>query len=256
MISRALLFIFAWTVSGCYDNAGTPPPSDGSALLPNLSIADLVVQCGDHPYRIVQDIVIAGCVTSTDKSGNFYRSVILQDGEAAVELMAGLSDLYRIYPPGYRVSIQLRGLAICRRYGVVQVGQMPSAGDYAVEYIGSRALLDHSVERGPIGVPPEPRTLSIPALTPDRCGTLVRIENLTLMPPEEDSTERSWKGYRQFTDTEGNTITTYTSDFARYADAEIPIGAVSLMGILQYGNAGATGKSYMIKMRDENDCLR
>lgn len=256
MIPRALLFLFVWTVSGCYDNAGTPPASDDSAPLPNLSMADLAAQCGDHPYRIVQDIVIAGCVTSTDKSGNFYRSVILQDGEAAVELMAGLSDLYRIYPPGYRVSIRLQGLAICRRYGVVQVGQMPSAGDYAVEYIGSRALLDRSVERGQVDVTPAPRTTSIPALTSDRCGMLVRIENLTFMPPEENSTERSWKGYRQFTDTEGNAITTYTSDFARYADAEIPIGVVSLVGILQYGNAGATGKSYMIKMRDENDCLQ
>lgn len=28
------------------------------------------------------------------------------------------------------------------------------------------------------------------------------------------------------------------------------------VGVLQYGNAGSIGKSYMIKMRDENDCFR
>ena len=33
-------------------------------------------------------------------------------------------------------------------------------------------------------------------------------------------------------------------------------GPVTLVGVLQYGNAGSIGKSYMIKMRDENDCFR
>lgn len=37
------------------------------------------------------------------------------------------------------------GLAMCRRFGVVQIGTMPAAGDYAVEAIGVRALLDRYV---------------------------------------------------------------------------------------------------------------
>ena len=40
--------------------------------------------------------------------------------------------------------------------------------------------------------------------------------------------------------------------YARFADAEVPAGTVSLTGILQYDAAG-DGR-YILKLRDENDC--
>ena len=95
--------------------------------------------------RIVQDIVVAGRVTTSDEAGNFFRSVVLQEDGTGVELMAGLDDLFRVYPPGCRIAVRLQGLAMCRRFGVVQIGTMPAAGDYAVEAIGVRALLDRYV---------------------------------------------------------------------------------------------------------------
>lgn len=94
-------------------------------------------------YR--QDIVVAGRVTTSDEAGNFFRSVVLQEDGTGVELMAGLDDLFRVYPPGCRIAVRLQGLAMCRRFGVVQIGTMPAAGDYAVEAIGVRALLDRYV---------------------------------------------------------------------------------------------------------------
>ena len=87
-------------------------------------------------------------------------------------------------------------------------------------------------------------------------GVDVQIEDLTPLPSEEDPTDWKWEGYRLFEDRAGNRIATYTSTYARYAASEIPKGPVTLVGVLQYGNAGSIGKSYMIKMRDENDCFR
>ena len=92
--------------------------------------------------------------------------------------------------------------------------------------------------------------------TLDMCGCLVQIEDLTPLPSEEDPTDWKWERYRLFEDRAGNRIATYTSTYARYAASEIPKGPVTLVGVLQYGNAGSIGKSYMIKMRDENDCFR
>lgn len=81
-----------------------------------------------YAVRIVQDIVVAGRVTTSDEAGNFFRSVVLQEDGTGVELMAGLDDLFRVYPPGCRIAVRLQGLAMCRRFGVVQIGTMPAAG--------------------------------------------------------------------------------------------------------------------------------
>ena len=84
----------------------------------------------------------------------------------------------------------------------------------------------------------------------------LRPKEMLPLPSEEDPTDWKWEGYRLFEDRAGNRIATYTSTYARYAASEIPKGPVTLVGVLQYGNAGSIGKSYMIKMRDENDCFR
>ena len=141
---RLSLLLFALLAAGCYDDAGVPAPKNDPLPEANLSLPDLSARCGDTPVRIVQDIVVAGRVTTSDEAGNFFRSVVLQEDGTGVELMAGLDDLFRVYPPGCRIAVRLQGLAMCRRFGVVQIGTMPAAGDYAVEAIGVRALLDRS----------------------------------------------------------------------------------------------------------------
>ena len=142
---RLSLLLFALLAAGCYDDAGVPAPKNDPLPEANLSLPDLSARCGDTPVRIVQDIVVAGRVTTSDEAGNFFRSVVLQEDGTGVELMAGLDDLFRVYPPGCRIAVRLQGLAMCRRFGVVQIGTMPAAGDYAVEAIGVRALLDRYV---------------------------------------------------------------------------------------------------------------
>ena len=226
---RLSLLLFALLAAGCYDDAGVPAPKNDPLPEANLSLPDLSARCGDTPVRIVQDIVVAGRVTTSDE----------------------------VYPPGCRIAVRLQGLAMCRRFGVVQIGTMPAAGDYAVEAIGVRALLDRYVACETVDVlRPVPRIVAFDELAPDMCGCLVQIEDLTPLPSEEDPTDWKWEGYRLFEDRAGNRIATYTSTYARYAASEIPKGPVTLVGVLQYGNAGSIGKSYMIKMRDENDCFR
>ena len=97
---------------------------------------------------------------------------------------------------------------------------------------------------------PSPAPLAIPALTESRCGTLVRIDGVRYTP--EDLSAATWVGYKRFTDADGNAVYTYVRRYARFADAEVPAGTVSLTGILQYDAAG-DGR-YILKLRDENDC--
>ena len=57
---------------------------------------------------------------------------------------------------------------------------------------------------------------------------------------------------RERTDSDDNTVYTYVRTYARFADTDVPVGTVSLTGILQYDAAG-DGR-YILKLRDESDC--
>ena len=91
---RLSLLLFALLAAGCYDDAGVPAPKNDPLPEANLSLPDLSARCGDTPVRIVQDIVVAGRVTTSDEAGNFIRSVVLQEDGTGVELMAGLATCF------------------------------------------------------------------------------------------------------------------------------------------------------------------
>lgn len=242
-----------WAATGCYDSRFDEPPAETSCEAVTETIAVLRERYAGNAFAVTSAVVVAGSVTSSDRAGNFYRSFCIEDEGAALEIMAGIDQLHNDFPIGCRVVLHLEGLTVGESRGVLQVGRAPQAeSGYDVDYLGSRAALDRVVARcGEVLEPIEPERLSIGELTPGRAGTLVRIDKVRYTP--EDLTSVSWAGYKRFTDEEGNEIYTYVRTYADFAEDEVPVGWVSLAGILQYDDAGE-GR-YLIKLRDENDCL-
>lgn len=95
-----------------------------------------------------------------------------------------------------------------------------------------------------------PTLLTIAELTPDRCGSLVRIDGLRYAP--EQVIEASWAGEKRFRDDAGAEIRTYVRPYARFADREVPTGPGSITGILQRDDDGC----YLLKPRHEEDLLQ
>lgn len=250
----ALLFVSAALVqAGCYDSSFGEPGDDGREPVVNETIAGVRSRYAGTPFTITSDIVIAGTVTSSDAAENFYRTLCIEDAEAALEVMAGIDHLHNDFPIGCRVTLHLNGLTVGESRGVLQAGRPPAPGSgYATDYIGSRpALAAALVRNGETSTPLAPVLRKIPELTPALCGTLVRIDRLRYIP--EDLSEATWTGYKQFTDADGHAVWTYVRPYARFAGEEVPAATVSLTGILQYDTSG-DGR-YILKLRDENDCL-
>ena len=166
--------------------------------------------------------------------------------------MAGIDQLHNDFPVGCRVTLRLRGLAAGRSRGVVQVGREPAPGSgYTTDYIGSKPALDAHVERCDDALQAVlPTLLTIAELTPDRCGSLVRIDGLRYAP--EQVIEASWAGEKRFRDDTGAEIRTYVRPYARFADREVPTGPGSITGILQRDDDGC----YLLKPRHEEDLLQ
>lgn len=250
---RMLSVVWLAFAVGCYDRAGAPPVEPTVVPAATTTLAELRRLYTGTPFRVESDVVVRGRVTTSDEAGNFYRTLMLEEEGAAIELMAGIDGLHNIYPPGCELTLLLRGLTLGERYGVLQVGREAEAGSgYDTDYIGSRAALDRHVFRGSGLVPLRPEVCALAELTPSMAGRLVRIDGLRHQP--ESLEEGTWSGYRRFVDAEGRSLRTYTRAYASFADEPIPTGDVLLVGILQYVSSSDTTANYLLKLRDAGDC--
>ncbi|MEG1672536.1 MAG: DUF5689 domain-containing protein [Alistipes sp.] len=235
----------------CYDSA-KEPSSEAESPAANTTLAALQALYAGTTFDISTHLIVSGVVTSNDRAGNFYRTLILEADGVGIELMAGIDGLHNIYPQGYKLTVNLKGLAVGQSHGILQIGRSPQPGSsYPTDYIGSRAALDRHLFRGDAKQQPQPLVTDIGSLTPAMAGRLVRIDGVHFAPEEVEPME--WAGYKRFTDADENIIYTYTRPYANFATHAIPAGELLLMGILQC-DCTADGIRYTLKLRDEKDC--
>ncbi len=246
--SLALLFF-----AGCSQGYHPEPSSTPTPPTSNLRLSDLTDYYQDGVLLIEEPLVVAGRVTTSDEAGNFYRTLLIEDSGAALEVRVGSYHLHNRYPIGCQLTINLKGLALERSLGVLQAGLLAEAYDYPeVGYLGAQALIDQHLFRGEKGDTPTPAHYHIGELREEYCGTLIAIEGLRYTPLEEE--EPLWAGYRRFTDSKGRAIHSHTGTYARFAADPIPRKEVTLCGILQYVSQGEH-KGFVIKPRSEADWI-
>lgn len=138
-------------------------------ITPTHTIKELVsLYTPGKPVVINDDIVIAGRVISSDKSGNFYKQIFIQDETGGIEIKLGKNSLYNEYKPGQMVYVKVgpgektSGLTLASygykagdKYGngMPQIGSEFHPGEYAVtyesSYIMSDRIINDHVFRGP-----------------------------------------------------------------------------------------------------------
>lgn len=260
---RIYLLLLLFAFGGCrYNDFDALVLPDYEQVLPNTTIGYVTSQYKGSTLNINDDIVIAGIVTADDRSGNFYRSFIIQDDTGAVEVRAGMFDLHNLFPRGRRVTVRARGLVLGSYNGVPQLG-LRELESQQVGYIANRYYPDgHLLPQNERGLTVAPHTLNLNELDDGMCGLLVRIERLIFIPAtEEEHAYTTWaergggNGYRVFGETSGTAqITVTTSGYASFAAHQLPRGrAVTLTGILMRGNTDTARNVYMLKLRGLED---
>lgn len=255
LLSVLVLAAAILPLGGCRDRFGSPAGEDFDAPNANITIASLIGMYRGEPVVITENMTIAGRVTSSDRAGNFYRSLMVEQDGAAVEIMAGLTDLHNVWPAGSGVTVRLQGLAMGRRDNVTCLGlPAPEYSYLPVGYIPSREELDARISRThgpePFGIP----DFYAPQLDVSMCGRLVRV--VALVRTADDAEAGSWAGFRIFEDDEvGNRIAVSVSSYADFAAHAVPSGRrFAIAGILLWGRPeGADEDMFILKPRDERD---
>lgn len=257
--------------AACIRNAYEPPP-DLSGMDPRLpvshSIALLKSMNGLYDYRnggdttLIQDsVVISGIVTANDKSGNLYKSIVVEDSSGAIQLLIDGYSLYASYPVGRKLYVRCAGLMLGYNGGTPVLGLGVDEQQNVQSIPGNR--IEAHIVRADVGHPVLPMEVPIEKLTAgagnlDRSliNRLVRISDMSFV----DSTgERSYAQSntttnRDLKDCSGKKIALRTSNYSSFAACRLPVGGGSITGIFTIYTSAVSGAiSPQLTLRDTSD---
>ncbi|MFN8295036.1 MAG: DUF5689 domain-containing protein [Chitinophagales bacterium] len=245
LILMMLVFTTLSTVTSCRKDKIDEPPTDTvDPMLPTTSIADLkALFTSGTPITVTDDITISGIVVADDKSGNYYKTIIIDDGTAGLPVLIDRSGLYNDFPIGRKIYIKCKGLVLGEYNKFLQLGGFidNSDGQPSVGNIPS-ALISNYIVKGPAGNTVTPIKInSLTELNKSFQARLIEIEPLSFDAADQDKpwadiiTQQSLS--RIASDCDGNELEVRTSNFAKFANQHTPTGALKFIGVFSvYGS--------------------
>jgi len=176
-------------------------------------------------------IVIQGVVISSDKEGNCYKFITIDDGTAGVQIKINSSTLYYNFPLGQRVFVNCDGLVL-GDYGLLpQLGWWENDG---MEGINTNVLYKHIFKDGAPGATPESIELtSANQIQNNMYNRLVRVKNCHFKYPGSRFAETTSSGTsNDIVFEDGSEIVLYTSRYAHFASQLTPNGTFDMVAIL------------------------
>ena len=119
-----VILIITIVAVSCNRKFDIPPSNADPEIDVTMTIMELKARyaaIGDFK-RINDEQVISGVVIADDRSGNFYKQIIIQDETGGIPVLLDGNNVYTQYPVGRRVFIKLKGMMLGDYGGTIQVG--------------------------------------------------------------------------------------------------------------------------------------
>jgi hypothetical protein len=250
------------SLSSCVKDEFDQPENnntDPAGLAANISIKDMKALYADTilnnnaTVQITENHIISGIVVADDKSGNFYKSIIIQDGTGGIAIRIDRSDFYTDYPIGRRVFVKCKGLFIGQYNKLIQMGGYidQTTNPPSVATIPS-PLIETYFVKGQWGIEVTPLTVNITDLNDDYQNMLIRLDNVEFQPSDTQQTYANaalqQSINRTLKDCNGNSIILRSSGYANFANSLTPSGNGTLTAIYQV--FGTTKQLYIRDLGD------
>lgn len=219
-------------------------PECSSGITPNISFADLEAWFAGETVRIQQDWVLEGYVVSSDRAGNFFNILHIQNHPVAptrgLQLELELRNAHLFFETGSKVLIKLRGLYLGKSRQTLKLGgTFTGFGNLLIGQLPALNIHEHLLLSCDALIIPQPTPVTLPTLDTLLLNTLVRFENLQVSETEvgqpfavaREETERT------LMDCQENNIVLLNSGYADFQAEPLPAGMGTVTGILlQDGN--------------------
>ena len=176
------LFLLVSTFLGCVKDQNFSTPTVGCDE-PEIIVTNTIQQVKDMytfggASVIDTDVIIEGYVVSSDKSGNIYKTLSIQDKPenptSAIKISIDETNLYTKYDVGRKIYVKLKGLAVGYSFGSIQIGQAVGGELTRISSFEVKNHLFRSCEVAEI----IPKKVTISELNESMLEMLIEIENI------------------------------------------------------------------------------
>ncbi|HOZ52702.1 MAG TPA: DUF5689 domain-containing protein [Chitinophagaceae bacterium] len=258
--SFAILALMAITITSCVKQKFDSPP-DASTVDPNIPVNNTILAIKNlytgAPTLIDSDYVVSGIVTADDRTGCFYKQIVIQDSSSGIVILLGRNGLYTDYPVGRKIYVKCKGLYVGAYGGFVQLGYTPDITN-SLSDIPS-ALISKHIIKANTGNPVTPLVVNVNDLKSFNTtsikwlGTLIRIDSAQFkisevgQPYAQDPNIASGTD-RTIEDCVGKNIVVRMSGYATFRNEKIPAGKGPITAIYSRYNSTA-----QLLIRDTSD---
>jgi hypothetical protein len=235
--------------------------NDPNGTIKAISVANLkTLFIEGKTTEISTDLVVKGYVSSSDRTGNFFKEFFIQDElenpKAAIKISLDLNDISNKFNFGREVYIKLNGLSIGETRvgnGIITVGVK---NNNVINAIPMSKIDDH-ILRSSVSKTLIPLPVDLIDISSKNIGLYLQITNvqfprnikdLTYVNPEE---KFDTKRIIESCETTGN-IQLETSSFATFGFAPLPKQMFTINGVV---SKTFNGSNIVLVLNDKNDIL-
>ena len=241
IMKRFSLFLFSTILLfSCVKQEFDAPPAEGKTtnLTANKTIKELKATHVTGAFETIsEDWIIEAVVVADDQSGNYYKTIVIQDATAGIDVKLNANSLYNNYPIGRKVYIKLKGLVLGDYNGLIQLGggiSKDKNGNDQLAYI-EELLIPNYLYKGERNQFVTPKVVKIAELTPDMVSTLVTLKDVQFTDADAGQTyadaNRKLTLNRNVEDCDGLAILLRTSGYCSFANDVTPAGKGTMTGI-------------------------
>lgn len=255
MFYLTILLICNLAIS-CDKKFDEPPAFIPPNIVSDYSISELKnLHTNGMVEQIIEDKIIRGIVVADDRSGNFYKSIVIEDSTGGISLSLDRYDLYTDYPIGREIFIKIKGLYLGDYNKLIQMGGgVDRSGTAPALAPIAATLFDQYITRGSFSNKISPVEVSVANLNDNYQNMLIQINNCQFAITDTSKTfalagqsSPSAVNYTMST-CEGDKIILRNSNYADFASFNLPNGNGNITAI--YTVYGTTKQLYI---RDTSD---
>ncbi|WP_282134647.1 DUF5689 domain-containing protein [Seonamhaeicola maritimus] len=207
------------------------------------SLYEQAVNGGNTTVVIEDEAYLEGYVVSSDKAGNFFEELIIQnkidasnpdnDPRLGFKIDINKSNLSDTYQFGQKVFVKLNGLTIGETSGVITIGKGDASSVKQIQATEYKDIVLRSTEIAEM----QPKTVSLENLTEADENTLILLDNMQLNRFELGATFASesfdeFDGLRLLESCDsGIQMIMQTSTFSDFKSMIVPEGKGSVVGV-------------------------
>ena len=237
----AALLIACMAFSGC-KKFDEPAPYEFADMTATMTLRDFKAMYTGGPTEITDaSIVLEGKIISSDRSGNVYRTLYIEDSTAGLEVKIGKTGLYNDYKLGQTLYVKPQGLYLGTYGGSVQLGAQSFEDRYETSWLDVQGLIDKTIFRGEFGDPLPPTDIDTSSMLTDAMVCrYVRLMNVSYQGSSDGL--RTWAvsndpytgreaayGEQNF-GLDNATVVVRTSGYASFADTEVTESGITSLG--------------------------